>query len=146
MIMKPADRRLRVRSGMRTQNCFNRHDVDPARLRVVEICTATIIVCSPACETEACVRILLRIHGSLAAAFRRALQDWQAGTIQAAVVLALLDRGVARATARDSLLNLARKAIRTARDRYDTALENALASRIRALSRSQPPPISSGLR
>jgi hypothetical protein len=58
----------------------------------------------------------------------------------------LLDREAARATARDALLELAREAVRMARDRHDTALENALAGRIRALSRLQSPPISSGLR
>jgi len=124
--MKPTDRRLHARSGMRTRSCFNRHDVDPVRLRAVEIGPATIIVCGPACETEARARILLRIHSSLPAAFRQALHDWQAGSAQAAVVLALLDRGVAQTTARDALRELARKAMHTARDRQDKALENAL--------------------
>jgi hypothetical protein len=109
MTMKPADRRLRVRSGTRTRSCFNRHDVDPARLRAVEIGTATIIVCGPACETEARTRILLRIHGSLSAAFRQALRDWQGGTGQAGVALALLDREVAQTMACDVLLELAER-------------------------------------
>jgi hypothetical protein len=49
-------------------------------------------VCGPACEAEARARILLRIHGSLAAAFRRALREWQNGTGQAGVMVALRDR------------------------------------------------------
>ena len=54
------------------------------------------------------------------------------GTGQAGVVLALLDRAVAQMTARDALIGLAREAVRPARDQHDTALENALAARIRA--------------
>jgi hypothetical protein len=89
----------------------------------------------PACEAEARARILLRSHGSLSAAFRKALHDWQSGTGQAGVVLALLDREVAQTTARDAMLGLAREAVGTARDRRDTVLENALIARIRGLSR-----------
>ena len=92
-------------------------------------------MCGFACEAEARARILLRIHGSLSAAFRQALHDWQSGKEEAGLVLALLDREVARATARDALLELAQEAVRTARDRQDTALETALAARIRRLNR-----------
>jgi hypothetical protein len=88
-------------------------------------------VCGPACEAEA----RARIHGSLSAAFRQALHDWQGGTGQAGVVLALLDREVVKATARDAMLELAREAVGTAREWRDTALENALIARIRELSR-----------
>jgi hypothetical protein len=133
--MSTPDRRLQARLGLRTRSCFNGHHVSPAQLCVVEIGTASIMVCSPTCETEACARILLRIHGSLSAAFRQALHDWQGGTGQAGVILALLDRAAAQMAARDALLELAREAARTARGRRDTVLENALASRIRALSR-----------
>jgi hypothetical protein len=59
----------------------------------VEIGAANIVVCGSACEAEARARILLRVHGSLAAAFRRALREWQGGTGQAGVMVALLDRG-----------------------------------------------------
>jgi hypothetical protein len=138
--MSISDHRLHARRGLRTRSCFNGHEVSPAQLKIVEIDAASIVVCGPACEAEARARILLRIHGSLSAAFRQALHDWQSGAGQAGVVLALLDREVARATARDTLLELAREAARTARDRHDTALENALAGRIRALSRPQPLP------
>ena len=130
--MSIPDRRLYARRGLRTRSCFNGHDVSPAQLRVVEIGAASIVVCGPACEAEARARILLRIHGSLSAAFRQALRDWQGGTGQAGVVLALLDRAVAQMTARDALIGLAREAVRPARDQHDTALENALAARIRA--------------
>ena len=132
--MSTPDPRLHARRELRTRSCFNGHDVSPAQLCVVEIGTASILVCGPACEAEARARILLRIHGSPSAAFRQALHDWQSGAGQAGVVLALLGREVAPATARDALLKLAQEAARTARDRHDTALENALASRIRALS------------
>jgi hypothetical protein len=73
-----------------------------------EIGAATIIVCGPACEAEARARILLRIHGSLSVAFRQALHDWHDGTGQAGVVLALLDREVARARPMDIRARLAR--------------------------------------
>jgi hypothetical protein len=132
--MSTPDHRLQARRGLRTRSCFNGHDVSPAQLCVVEIGIASIVVCGPTCETEARARILLRIHGSLSAAFRQALHDWQGGTGQVGVVLALLDREVARAPARDALIGLAREAVRTARDRRDTALENALAARICARS------------
>jgi len=102
--MSSPDRRLHARLGLRTRSCFNGHDVSPAQLCVVEIGTASIVVCGPTCETEARARILLRIHGSLSAAFRQALHDWRSGTGQAGVVLALLDRAVAQAKARDALL------------------------------------------
>ena len=138
--MSTPDRRLQARLGLRTRSCFNGHDVSPAQLQIVQVGAASIVVCGPACEAEARARILLRIHGSLSAAFRQALYDWQSGAGQAGVVLALLGREVAPATARDALLKLAQEAARTARDRHDTALENALAGRIRALSRPQPLP------
>jgi hypothetical protein len=143
--MSTPDRRLHAPRGLHTRSCFNGHEVSPAQLCVVEIGAASIVVCGPACETEARVRILLRIHGSLSAAFRQALRDWQRGTGQAGVVLALLDREVAQTPACDALLELAREAVRTARDRHDSALENALAARIRALSRPQPLPTTGRL-
>jgi hypothetical protein len=133
--MSVPDRRLHARRGLRTRSCFNGHDVSPARLCVVEIGAASIVVCGPTCETEARARILLRIHGSLSAAFRQALHDWQGGTGQAGVVLALLDREVRQGKTRDALLDLARAALRTGQDRHDSALENALAARIRRLNR-----------
>jgi hypothetical protein len=132
--MSIPDHRLQARRGLRTRSCFNGHDVSPTQLRVVEIGAASIVVCGPACEAEARARILIRVHGSLSAAFRQALHDWQGGTGQAGVVLALLDGEVARASPCDALIGLARKAVRMARDRHDTTLENALAARIRALS------------
>jgi hypothetical protein len=109
----------------------------------VEIGAANIVVCGPACEAEARARILLRIHGSLLAALRRALRDWQSGRGKAGVILALLDRELAQTTARDAMLGLTREAVGTARDRRDTMLENALIARIRELSRPQPPPNTS---
>jgi hypothetical protein len=135
--MSTPDHHLQARLGLRTRSCFNGHDVSPAQLCVVEIATASIVVCGPACETEARARILLRIHGSAVNAIQQALHDWQGGTGQAGIVLALLDRAVAQTKARDAPLELAREAARMARDRHDTALENALAGRIRALSRPQ---------
>ena len=133
--MSIPDRRLHACRGLRTRSCFNGHDVSPTQLCVVEIATASIVVCGPACEAEARARILLRVHRSLSAAFRQALHDWQSGTGQAGVVLAMLDRGVAQAKARDALIGLAREAVGTAREWRDTALENALIARIRELSR-----------
>ena len=133
--MSIPDHRLHARRGLRTRSCFNGHDVLPSKLRVVEIGIATIVVCGPTCEAEARARILLRVHGSLPTAFRQALHDWQSGTGQAGVVLAMLDRGVAQAKARDALIGLAREAVGTAREWRDTALENALIARIRELSR-----------
>jgi hypothetical protein len=47
----------------------------------------------------------------------------------------LLDREVAQAAACDAVLELAREAARTARDRHDASLETALAARIRRLNR-----------
>jgi hypothetical protein len=143
--MSTPDRRLQARRGLRMRSCFNGHDVSPVRLRVVEIGAASIVVCGPACEIEARARILLPIHGSLSAAFRQALHDWQSGTGQAGVVLALLDREVARTPTRNVLIGLAREAVRAARDRHDRALENAVGARIRALSRPQPLPTTSRL-
>src|SRR6516162_6227803 len=113
--MSTPDRRLQARRGLRMRSCFNGHDVSPVRLRVVEIGAASIVVCGPACEAEARARILIRVHGSLSAAFRQALHDWQGGTGQAGVVLALLDGEVARASPCDALIGLARKAVRMAR-------------------------------
>jgi hypothetical protein len=43
--MSDPDRRLYARRGIRMRSCFNGHDVHPAQLRVVEIGTASIVVC-----------------------------------------------------------------------------------------------------
>jgi hypothetical protein len=102
----------------------------------VEIGGASIVVCSPACEAEARARILGRIYGSPVAALQQALSDWRGGVGPAGVVLALLDLVAEEVTARASVLNLAREAVRTARDRRDAALETALAARIRRLKPS----------
>jgi hypothetical protein len=68
-------------------------------------------VCGSACEAEGRARILLRVHGSGITALQQALHDWQSGTGQAGVVLALLDRAAAQSTGRDALRELARKAV-----------------------------------
>ena len=133
--MSIPDRRLHARRGLRTRSCFNGHDVSPAQLRVVEIGAASIVVCGPACETEARARILRRIYGSPVAALRQALSDWRGGTGPPSVVLALLDLACEEVMARASALKLAQEAVRTARDRRDAALETALAARIRRLKR-----------
>jgi hypothetical protein len=133
--MSTPDRRLRASRGLRTRSCFNGHGVSPAQLRVVEIGAASIVVCGPACETKGRARILRRIHGSAVAALHRALSDWRGGVGPAGVVLALLDLAPEEVMARASVLNLAREAVRTARDRRDAALEAALAARIRRLNR-----------
>ncbi|HVI85437.1 MAG TPA: hypothetical protein VNA86_08980 [bacterium] len=89
--MSTPDHRLHARGGLRTRSCFNGHDVVPAQLRVVEIGDTSIVVCCPACETEARARILRRIYGSPVAALQQALSDWRGGTGPPGVVLALLD-------------------------------------------------------
>jgi hypothetical protein len=103
----------------------------------VEIGVASIVVCGPACKAEARARILLRIHGSLAAAFRRALREWQGGTGQAGVMVVLLDRATEGVTAHASVLELIREAVRAAQDRHDAALEDVLIARIRTLNHQQ---------
>ena len=133
--MSTPDRRLHARRGLRTRSCFNRHDVSPAQLCVLEIGAASIVVCGPACETEARARILRRIHDSPVAALQQALSDWQSGTGPPGVVLALLDLAAEEVMARASVLKLAQEAFHTARDRRDAALETALAARIRILKR-----------
>jgi hypothetical protein len=133
--MSTPDHRLQAHRGLRTRSCFNGHDVSPAQLCVVEIGTASIVVCGPACETEARARILRRIYGSPVAALRQALSDWQGGTGSPGVVLALLDLACEEVTARASVLKLAQEAFNTARDRRDAALEIALAARICRLNR-----------
>jgi hypothetical protein len=135
--MSTPDRRLQPRRGLRTRSCFNGHDVSPARLRVVAIGAASIVVCGPACEAEARARILRRIHGSPVAALRQALSDWRGGTGPAGAVLALLDLLAEEATARASVLKLAQEAVHTARDRRDAALETALAAQIWRLNRPE---------
>ena len=133
--MSTPDRRVHARRGLRTRSCFNGHDVSPAQLCVLEIGAASIVVCEPACETEARARILRRIHDSPVAALQQALSDWQSGTGPPGVVLALLDLAAEEAMARASVLKLAQEAFHTARDRRDAALETALAARIRRLNR-----------
>jgi hypothetical protein len=133
--MSIPDRRLHARPGLGTRSCFNRHDVSPAQLCVVEIGAASIVVCGPACEAEARARILGRIHGSPVAALQQALSEWRGGTGPPGVVLALLDLAAKEVTARASVLKLAQEAFHTARDRRDAALETALAARIRGLNR-----------
>jgi hypothetical protein len=133
--MSIPDRRVQARRGLRTQSCFNGHDVSPAQLRVVEIGAARIVVCGPTCEAEARARILRRIHGSPVAALQQALSEWRGGTGPPGVVLALLDLACEDVTARGSVLKLAQEAFRTARDRRDAVLETALAARIRRLNR-----------
>ena len=131
--------RLHARRGLRTRSCFNGHDVSPAQLRGVEIGTASIVACGPACETEARARILRRIHGSPVAALQQALSDWQGGTGPPSVVLALIDLAAEEVMARASVLKLAQEAFHTARDRRDAALETALGARIRILKRPGRP-------
>ena len=133
--MSTPDRRLHARRGLRTRSCFNGHDVSPAQLCVLEIGAASIVVCGPACETEARARILRRIHDSPVAALQQALSDWQSGTGPPGVVLALLDLAAEEAMARASVLKLAQEAFHTARDRRDAGLETALAGQIRRLKR-----------
>ena len=131
--MSIPDRRLHARRGLRTRSCFNGHDVSPAQLCVLEIGAASIVVCGPACETEARARILRRIHDSPVAALQQALSDWRGGTGPPGVVLALLDLAAEEVMARASVLELAQEAFLTARDGRDAALETALAARIRRL-------------
>jgi hypothetical protein len=133
--MSTPDRRLHARPGLRTRSCFNGHDVSPAQLQIVVVGAASIVVCSPACETEARARILRRFHGSPVAALQQALSDWRGGTGPPSVVLALLDLAAEQATTRASVLELAQEAFDTARDRRDAAQETALAVRIRRLNR-----------
>ena len=133
--MSIPDHRLHARRGVRTRSCFNGHDVSPSQLQIVEFGAASIVVCGPACETEARARILRRIYGSPVAALQQALSDWQGGTGSASVVLALLDLAAQEVIARASVLKLAQEAFYTARDRRDAALETALAARIRRLNR-----------
>jgi len=114
--MSTPDRRLHARRGLRTRSCFNGHDVSPAQLCVLEIGAASIVVCGPACETEARARILRRIHDSPVAALQQALSDWQSGTGPPGVVLALLDLAAEEVMARASVLKLAQEAFYTARD------------------------------
>ena len=133
--MSTPDRRLHARRRLRTRSCFNRHDVSPAQLSLVEIGAASIVVCGLACEAEARTRILRRSHDSPVAALRQALSDWRGGTGPPSVVLALLDLACEEVTARASVLKLAQEAFHTARDRGDAALETALAARIRRLKR-----------
>ena len=132
--MSTPDRRLHARRGLRTRSCFNGHDVSPAQLCVVEIGAASIVVCGPACETQARARILRRIYGSPLAALQQALFDWQRRTGLPGVVLALFDLAAEEVTARASVLKLAQEAVRTARDRHDAVLEAALVARIRTLN------------
>jgi hypothetical protein len=87
-------------------------------------------VCGPTCEIEARARILLRIHGSLPAALRGALREWQNGAGPAGIILVLLDRATEEETALASVFKLVQEAVRAARDRDDAALENALLARI----------------
>ena len=133
--MSIPDRRLHACRGLRTRSCFNGHDVSPSQLQIVEVGAASIVVCDPACETEARARILRRIYGSPVAALRQALSDWRGGTGPPSVVLALLDLAAQEVIARASVLKLAQEAFYTARDRRDAALETALAARIRRLNR-----------
>jgi len=133
--MSIPDRRLHACRGLRTRSCFNGHDVSPSQLQIVEVGAASIVVCGPACETEARARILRRIYGSPVAALRQALSDWRGGTGPPSVVLALLDLAAQEVIARASVLKLAQEAFYTARDRRDAALETALAARIRRLNR-----------
>jgi hypothetical protein len=133
--MSTSDRRLQACHGLRTRSCFNGHDVSPAQLKIVVVGAASIVVCGPACEAEARVRILRRIHDSPVAALQQALSDWRGGTGPAGVVLALLDLVCEEVMARGSLLNLAQEAARMARDRRDAVLETALVERIRRLKR-----------
>jgi hypothetical protein len=133
--MSIPDRRLHARRGLRTRSCFNGHDVSPAQLCVVEIGAASIVVCGPACETEARARILRRIHGSPMGALQQALSDWRGGTGPPSVVLALIDLAAEEMTAGASVLKLAQEAFYNARDRRDAALEAALVERIRRLKR-----------
>jgi hypothetical protein len=133
--MSTHDRRLEPRRRLRTRSCFNGHDVSPAQLCVVEIGSASIVVCGPACEAEARARILRRIHDSPVAALQQALSDWRGGTGPPSVVLALIDLAAEEVTARASVLKLAQEAFHTARDRGDAALETALVARIRRLNR-----------
>ena len=133
--MSIPDRRLHACRGLRTRSCFNGHDVSPSQLQIVEVGAASIVVCGPACETEARARILRRIDGSPVAALRQALSDWRGGTGPPSVVLALLDLAAQEVIARASVLKLAQEAFYTARDRRDAALETALAARIRRLNR-----------
>ena len=133
--MSTPDSRLHARRGLRTRSCFNGHDVSPAQLKIVVVAAASVVVCGPACETEARARILRRIHGSTVAALHQALSDWRGGTGQSGVVLALLDLPAEEMTARASALKLAQEAVRAARDRRDAALEAALVARIRRLNR-----------
>jgi hypothetical protein len=133
--MSTPDSRLHARRGLRARSCFNGHDVSPAQLCVVAIGAASIIVCGPACETEARARILRRIHDSPVAALQQALSDWRGGTGPSSVVLALLDLAAEEVMARASALKLAQEAFHTARDRRDAALETALAARIWRLNR-----------
>ena len=128
-------RRLHARRGQRTRSCFNGHDVSPSQLQIVEVGAASIVVCGPACETEARARILRRIHGSPMAALQQALSDWRGGTGPPSVVLALLDLAAQEVIARASVLKLAQEAFHTARDRRDAGLETALAGQIRRLKR-----------
>ena len=132
--MSTPDRRLHTRPGLRRRSCFNGHGVSPAQLRVVEIGAASIVVCGPACETQARARILRRIYGSPLAALQQALFDWQRRTGLPGVVLALFDLAAEEVTARASVLKLAQEAVRTARDRHDAVLEAALVARIRTLN------------
>ena len=132
--MSTPDRRLHARRRLRTRSCFNRHDVSPAQLSLVEIGAASIVVCGPACETQARARILRRIYGSPLAALKQALFDWQRRTGLPGVVLALFDLAAEEVTARASVLKLAQEAVRTARDRHDAVLEAALVARIRTLN------------
>ena len=133
--MRTPDHRLHARGGLRTRSCFNGHDVVPAQLRVVEIGDTSIVVCCPACETEARARILRRIYGSPVAALQQALSDWRGGTGPAGAILALLDLAADEVAARASVLKLAQEAVHTACDRRDAPLETALAARIRRLKR-----------
>ena len=133
--MSTPDRRLHARRGLRTRSCFNGHDVSPAQLCVLEVGTASIVVCGSACETEARARILRRIYGSPVAALQQALSDWRGGTGPAGAILALLDLACEDVIARESVLKLAKEAVHTTRDRRDAALETALAARIRRLKR-----------
>ena len=133
--MSTPDHRLQARRGLRTRSCFNGHEVSPAQLQIVVVGAASIVVCSPACETEARARILRRIHGSPTAALQQALSDWRGGTGSAGVVLALLELAAEKVTVRASVLKLAQEAFHTARDRRDAPLETALSARIRRLNR-----------
>src|SRR6516162_10274941 len=133
--MSTPDSRLHARRGLRTRSCFNGHDVSPAQLKIVVVAAASVVVCGPACETEARARILRRIHDSTVAALQQALSDWRGGTGPPSVVLALIDLAAEEVTARACVLKLAQEAVRTARDRRDASLEAALATRIRRLNR-----------